>query len=317
MSHRPAPDGVARGNGALHGALHAGTPTPLDGRRIRPGRRAQPGRAQGVQGRPGARLRALGLRRLLALPAGDGEPLRGRGGRPGRSWRRGRPRRRPGRVHGGAVGPVPGADPGSRSRGRRSAHRCRAHLLSRDKALAALAAAGVNGRGHRDRRPRPHGRPAPARSQQRPRRRGGCPGERPAAGAGSGRGRGRAGAGELREEAGGRGAALVLDGVATDDTLALAAGVTSPGGAISYVGRGGGSLPVSTASLAFGCSVHIPTWGTLPELAEVVALARSGPSAPRPSVSRLARRWTPTGGCAAARSGAVPWLRLTLVTVTT
>jgi len=84
-----------------------------------------------------------------------------------------------------------------------------------------------------------------------------------------------AGAGELREEAG-PGAALVLDCVASDGTLALAAGVVAPGGAISYVGRGGGSLPVSPASLPFGCSVHIPTWGTLPELAEVVALARAG-----------------------------------------
>jgi propanol-preferring alcohol dehydrogenase len=84
------------------------------------------------------------------------------------------------------------------------------------------------------------------------------------------------GPGPLREEAGGRGAALVLDCVATDGTLALAAGVIAPGGAISYVGRGGGSLPVSPASLPFGCSVHIPTWGTLPELAEVVALAQTG-----------------------------------------
>ena len=31
-----------------------------------------------------------------------------------------------------------------------------------------------------------------------------------------------------------------------------------------------------------------------------------GPSAPRPSASRWARRWTPTGGCAAARYGAGP-----------
>jgi hypothetical protein len=29
-------------------------------------------------------------------------------------------------------------------------------------------------------------------------------------------------------------------------------------------------------SLPFGCSVHFPTWGTLPELIEVVALARAG-----------------------------------------
>jgi len=34
-----------------------------------------------------------------------------------------------------------------------------------------------------------------------------------------------------------------------------------------------------------------------------------GPSGPRPSASRWARRWTPTGGCAAARCRAVPWLR--------
>jgi propanol-preferring alcohol dehydrogenase len=80
----------------------------------------------------------------------------------------------------------------------------------------------------------------------------------------------------LREATGGRGAGLVLDCVASDDTLALAAGVVAPGGTISYVGRGGGSLPVSPASLPFGCSVDIPTWGTLPELAEVVALARAG-----------------------------------------
>ena len=33
---------------------------------------------------------------------------------------------------------------------------------------------------------------------------------------------------------------------------------------------------------------------------------RAGPSAPRPSASRWARRWTPTGGCAAARYGAGP-----------
>jgi alcohol dehydrogenase, propanol-preferring len=42
------------------------------------------------------------------------------------------------------------------------------------------------------------------------------------------------------------------------------------------VGRGGGTLAASPASLPLGCSVHIPTWGTLSELAEVVALARTG-----------------------------------------
>jgi propanol-preferring alcohol dehydrogenase len=79
----------------------------------------------------------------------------------------------------------------------------------------------------------------------------------------------------LRAELG-RGAAVVLDCVATDGTLALAADVVAPGGGISIVGRGGGSLAASPASLPLGCSVHIPTWGTLPELVEVVALARAG-----------------------------------------
>src|SRR6266851_1842003 len=114
MPQRPAPDGVARGNGAVHAAFHAGTRDRRHGRRIRPGR------TRGVRGRPGARLRALGLRRLPALPAGNGEPLRDSGRRPGRPRRRGRPRWRPGRVHGGAVGTVPGPDPGSGSRGRPS-----------------------------------------------------------------------------------------------------------------------------------------------------------------------------------------------------
>jgi propanol-preferring alcohol dehydrogenase len=80
---------------------------------------------------------------------------------------------------------------------------------------------------------------------------------------------------QLRAEEG-RGAAVVLDCVASGDTLALAAEVVAPGGAISVVGRGGGSLAVSPGSLPFGCAVHIPTWGTLPELAELVALARAG-----------------------------------------
>src|SRR4051812_27647481 len=84
------------------------------------------------------------------------------------------------------------------------------------------------------------------------------------------------GAADLRAETGADGATLVLDCVATDATLALAASVVAPGGAISYVGRGGGTLPVALGALPPECSVTIPTWGTLAELVEVVALARSG-----------------------------------------
>jgi alcohol dehydrogenase, propanol-preferring len=81
---------------------------------------------------------------------------------------------------------------------------------------------------------------------------------------------------ELRAETGPDGATLVIDCVATNETLALAAGVVAPGGAISYVGRGGGTLSVALGTLPPECTVTIPTWGTLAELVEVVALARSG-----------------------------------------
>jgi len=80
----------------------------------------------------------------------------------------------------------------------------------------------------------------------------------------------------LREEVGAAGATLVLDCVASDETLRLAAGVVAPGGDIVYVGRGGGVLPVRPGDVPFECSVYLPTWGTIAELAEVVALARAG-----------------------------------------
>jgi alcohol dehydrogenase, propanol-preferring len=90
---------------------------------------------------------------------------------------------------------------------------------------------------------------------------------------------------ELRAGVGRPGAALVLDCVASDATLELAAGVVAIGGDLSYVGRGGGSLGVTPARLPFEVSVRLPSWGTLPELMEVVALARDG--AIRTEVERL------------------------------
>jgi propanol-preferring alcohol dehydrogenase len=80
----------------------------------------------------------------------------------------------------------------------------------------------------------------------------------------------------LREEAGRNGATLVLDFVGTDATLALAAGAAAQGGAIAIVGIAGGRLPVGFGAVPLECSVEIPNWGTLPELTEVVALARTG-----------------------------------------
>lgn len=80
----------------------------------------------------------------------------------------------------------------------------------------------------------------------------------------------------LREVVGDLGATIVLDCVASDATLRLAAGVVRPGGDIVYVGRGGGRLGVRPVDVPYECSVYVPSWGTIAELVEVVALARAG-----------------------------------------
>jgi propanol-preferring alcohol dehydrogenase len=77
-----------------------------------------------------------------------------------------------------------------------------------------------------------------------------------------------AGAGEL-------GPALVLDCVGSDDTLALAASVVTNRSRIVVVGVAGGTLPFSFLSLPYECSVGTTFWGTIAELAEVVALVEA------------------------------------------
>jgi propanol-preferring alcohol dehydrogenase len=77
-----------------------------------------------------------------------------------------------------------------------------------------------------------------------------------------------AGAGEL-------GPALVLDCVGSDDTLALAASVVTNRSRIVVVGVAGGTLPFSFFSLPYECSIGTTFWGTMAELAEVVALAEA------------------------------------------
>jgi propanol-preferring alcohol dehydrogenase len=81
---------------------------------------------------------------------------------------------------------------------------------------------------------------------------------------------------DVRAETGPPGAALVLDFVGSDETLATAAAVVAVGGQISMVGIGGGTLPMTNGTLPLEWSLRRPSWGTLPELHEVVALARSG-----------------------------------------
>ncbi|WP_410606099.1 NAD(P)-dependent alcohol dehydrogenase [Amycolatopsis sp. lyj-109] len=79
----------------------------------------------------------------------------------------------------------------------------------------------------------------------------------------------------LRRETGG--ADAVLDFVGSDPTLALAAGVLRPGGTLAIVGSGGGQLTVAKPGpLPQGATVSLPFWGSRRELAEVIALARTG-----------------------------------------
>jgi propanol-preferring alcohol dehydrogenase len=81
---------------------------------------------------------------------------------------------------------------------------------------------------------------------------------------------------ELRRAAGGRGAALVVDCVGSDATLALAAGAVAPGGQVSVLGLAGGTFPMRFGAVPLETSVIFSNWGTREELAEVIELARAG-----------------------------------------
>ncbi|MFD7919902.1 NAD(P)-dependent alcohol dehydrogenase [Streptomyces sp. NPDC059740] len=81
----------------------------------------------------------------------------------------------------------------------------------------------------------------------------------------------------LREATGGRGVDAVLDFVGGKASLELATASLRPGGELVVVGSGGGHLTVRKPGLLPpGFRLSLPFWGTRPELAEVVALARAG-----------------------------------------
>jgi alcohol dehydrogenase, propanol-preferring len=80
----------------------------------------------------------------------------------------------------------------------------------------------------------------------------------------------------VRAETGPDGATVALDFVGNQATLALAGGSVAQGGDVTFVGRGGGELRVAPGLVPYECTVRMPTWGTLGELAEVVALATAG-----------------------------------------
>ncbi|QRP45761.1 NAD(P)-dependent alcohol dehydrogenase [Amycolatopsis sp. FDAARGOS 1241] len=71
-----------------------------------------------------------------------------------------------------------------------------------------------------------------------------------------------------------QGAQLVLDMVGLDPTLRMAAQMARALGHLTIVGLGGGALPVNFSSPPHECSVAAPYWGSLPELIDVIALAR-------------------------------------------
>jgi propanol-preferring alcohol dehydrogenase len=84
----------------------------------------------------------------------------------------------------------------------------------------------------------------------------------------------------INEATKGRGIDVSIDLVGVDATLALASAVTRARGHITLVGIGMGTLPVTFFSPAYEVSVASTYWGTLPELVEVLALARSGQITP-------------------------------------
>lgn len=80
-------------------------------------------------------------------------------------------------------------------------------------------------------------------------------------------------AGDIRAATDRDGVSVVLDFVGNNTTLALATGAVAQGGDVTFVGRGGGELHVAPGLIPYETTVRMPTWGTVAELAEVVALA--------------------------------------------
>jgi len=81
---------------------------------------------------------------------------------------------------------------------------------------------------------------------------------------------------QIKQITGGIGAAVVLDMVGNDATLALGAKVLARRGELKIIGVAGGTLPVRFQDMARDSSVTVPYAGTLPELYEVLELAKSG-----------------------------------------
>lgn len=80
----------------------------------------------------------------------------------------------------------------------------------------------------------------------------------------------------VKEITRGQGANLVLDMVAIDSTLRMAAQMARVLGHLTIVGVGSGALPVNFVSPPHECAVASPYWGSINELMDVVSLAQAG-----------------------------------------
>lgn len=74
----------------------------------------------------------------------------------------------------------------------------------------------------------------------------------------------------------GGGVDVVLDFVASSETLTQAGAMVGRDGVVSIVGVGAGRLPVGMHALPLGVRTDLPFWGTRPELRQLLDLAASG-----------------------------------------
>ena len=81
---------------------------------------------------------------------------------------------------------------------------------------------------------------------------------------------------QIKDIAGGEGAAAVLDLVGVDATLSLGASALRRQGTLMLVGLAGGSYPFSFFTLPSEATLTSSNWGSRNELEEVLALAHSG-----------------------------------------
>ncbi|MER5625097.1 zinc-binding dehydrogenase [Streptosporangium sp. NPDC002544] len=80
----------------------------------------------------------------------------------------------------------------------------------------------------------------------------------------------------MRELTGGLGAQAIFDFVGVDATGRAAVAMAAMEAEVQLVGLGGGGIKTGFGQVPYGLSVFTQYWGSRTELAEVIALARTG-----------------------------------------